>query len=262
MSDPDAPILEAELHAYVDGELPADRRAAVETWLAAHPQDAARVAAWQAQADLIKARYGGIAQEPVPPRLDVDRLARIDRRGPLLAIAAVLVAFVLGGLAGWFGRDTWAGGLGGMRVFTADAIDAHKLYVVEVRHPVEVAGSEQAHLVQWLSKRLGYDVRAPDLSAAGLKLIGGRLLPGASGAGAALLMYEGASGERFTIYCARAQSPESALRYQVAGSVAAFYWVDDNKGFVVSGPADRDRLLRVAQSVYDQENTPGEKKGG
>ena len=129
-------------------------------------------------------------------------------------------------------------------------------------HPVEVAGSEQAHLVQWLSKRLGYDVRAPDLGPIGLKLVGGRLLPGASGAGAALLMYEGPSGERFTIYCARAQSPETALRYQAAGSVAAFYWVDDNRGFVVAGPADRDRLLKVAQSVYDQENAPSEKKPG
>ena len=116
--------------------------------------------------------------------------------------------------------------------------------------------------MQWLSKRLGYDVRAPDLGPIGLKLVGGRLLPGASGAGAALLMYEGPSGERFTIYCARTPSPETALRYQVAGSVAAFYWVDDNRGFVVAGPADRDRLLKVAQSVYDQENAPSQKKPG
>jgi anti-sigma factor RsiW len=262
MVDRDAPILEAELHAYVDGELPAERRGAVETWLAAHPQDAARVAAWRAQADLINARYAAVAQEPIPPRLALDRLGRIDRRRPLLAIAAVIAAFVLGGVVGWFGRDTWAGGVSGMRVFTADAIDAHKLYVVEVRHPVEVAGSEQAHLVQWLSKRLGYDLRAPDLSPMGLKLVGGRLLPGASGAGAALLMYEGPSGERFTIYCARSQSPETALRFQDAGAVAAFYWVDDNKGFVVSGPADRDRLLKVAQSVYDQEVAPADRKPG
>jgi anti-sigma factor RsiW len=261
MVDRDSPIVEAELHAYVDGELPADRRAAVEAWLAANPQDAALVAAWRAQADLINARYAGVAQEPIPPRLDVERLGRRERRWSLLA-AAVIVAFVLGGLAGWFGRETWAGGIGRTRVLTADAIDAHKLYVVEVRHPVEVAGNEQAHLVQWLSKRLGYDVRAPDLGPIGLKLVGGRLLPGASGAGAALLMYEGPSGERFTIYCSRSQAPGTALRYQVAGSVAAFYWVDDNKGFVVSGPADRDRLLKVAQSVYDQENAPSEKNPG
>jgi anti-sigma factor RsiW len=262
MADRDAPILEAELHAYVDGELLADRRAAVRAWLAEHPDDAARVAAWQAQADLINARYAGVAQEPVPSRLDVNRLSRIDRRWTRLAVAAVIAAFVLGGVAGWFGRDTWAGGMGGLRAFTTDAIDAHKLYVVEVRHPVEVAGSEQAHLVQWLSKRLGYDVRAPDLGAIGLKLIGGRLLPGASGAGAALLMYEGPSGERFTIYCARSGTPETALRYQEAGSVAAFYWVDDNKGYVVSGPADRERLLKVAQSVYDQESAPPAQKRG
>jgi anti-sigma factor RsiW len=262
MADRDAPILEAELHAYVDGELPADRRAAVRAWLAEHPDDAARVAAWQAQADLINARYAGVAQEPVPSRLDLNRLSRVDRRWTRLAVAAVIAAFVLGGVAGWFGRDTWAGGMGGLRAFTTDAIDAHKLYVVEVRHPVEVAGSEQAHLVQWLSKRLGYDVRAPDLGAIGLKLIGGRLLPGASGAGAALLMYEGPSGERFTIYCARSGTPETALRYQEAGSVAAFYWVDDNKGYVVSGPADRERLLKVAQSVYDQESVPPAQKRG
>src|SRR5262249_50957548 len=229
MVDRDAPILEAELHAYVDGELPADRRAAVEAWLSSNPQDAARVAAWRAQADLINARYAGVAQEPIPPRLDVERLGRRGRRWPLGA-AAVGAAFVLGGVAGWFGRETWAGGVGA-RVLTADAIDAHKLYVVEVRHPVEVAGSEQAHLVQWLSKRLGYELRAPDLSSIGLKLVGGRLLPGASGAGAALLMYEGPTGERFTIYCARSQAPETALRYPTAGSVAAFYWVDDNRGF-------------------------------
>jgi anti-sigma factor RsiW len=262
MVDRDAPILETELHAYVDGELPADRGAAVRAWLAAHPEDAARVAAWQAQAELINARYGAVAQEPVPPRLDVNRLGRRDRRWSMLAIAAVLAAFVIGGVAGWFGRETWAGAVAGVRVLTADAIDAHKLYVVEVRHPVEVAGSEQVHLVQWLSKRLGYEVHAPDLGQIGLKLVGGRLLPGARGAGAALLMYEAPSGERFTIYCARAQAPESALRYHAAGPVAAFSWVDDNKGFVVSGPADRDRLLKIAQSVYDQENAPADKKRG
>jgi anti-sigma factor RsiW len=262
MVDRDAPILEAELHAYVDGELPADRRAAVGAWLADHPEDAARVAAWQAHADLINARYAGVTQEPVPARLDLNRLSRIDRRWSRLAVAAVVAAFVLGGIAGWFGRESWSGGIDGMRVFTTDAIDAHKLYVVEVRHPVEVAGSEQAHLVQWLSKRLGYDVRAPDLGRIGLKLIGGRLLPGASGAGAALLMYEGPSGERFTIYCSRARTPETALRYHMAGSVAAFYWVDDNKGYVVAGPADRDRLLTVAQSVYDQETAPSDKNRG
>src|SRR6266511_3479107 len=46
----------------------------------------------------------------------------------------------------------------------------------------------------------GWVVRAPEL--AGLKLVGGRLLPGSAGP-ASFMMYESASGERFTIYTAK-----------------------------------------------------------
>jgi anti-sigma factor RsiW len=251
MIDRESPVTEDELHAYVDGELPADRQAAMEAWLAAHPEDASRVSAWRAQADAIKARYAGIGLEPVPARLRLARLRRLERRWTRSAAAAIIAAFLIGGLSGWFGREMVDGGSVLGKTLTTDAIDAHKLYVVEVRHPVEVPGAEAAHLVQWLSKRLGYDLRAPDLGAIGLKLVGGRLLPGPNGA-AAFLMYEGSSGERFTLYCARWDAPETALRYRDAGQVAAFYWVDDNKAYVMSGPADRDRLRKIAQSAYDQ----------
>ena len=47
MIDRDQIVGEDELNAYVDGELPADRRAVVEAWLATHPDDAAKVAAWR-----------------------------------------------------------------------------------------------------------------------------------------------------------------------------------------------------------------------
>ena len=73
----------------------------------------------------------------------------------------------------------------GFDVFASEALDAYKLYVVEVRHPVEVPGNERAHMTQWLSKRLGEDLRVPDLQSIGLKLVGGRLLPGPTGAAAA-----------------------------------------------------------------------------
>ena len=43
------------------------------------------------------------------------------------------------------------------------AANAHAVYVPEVRHPVEVGADQEAHLVQWLSKRLAVPVRAPAL---------------------------------------------------------------------------------------------------
>jgi anti-sigma factor RsiW len=251
MTDRDSPVTGDELHAYVDGEIAADRRRAVEAWLADHPEDAARVAQWQAQADAIRKRYGAVALEPVSKRFDLDALARSTRSWRAIAAAAVLAAFLVGGVVGWMAHGAAASAPSRFDVFTTQALDAHKVYVVEVRHPVEVTGAERPHLIQWLSKRLDYELRIPDLEPSGLKLVGGRLLPGPFGP-AAFIMYEGPSGERFTIYYARTDSPQTAMRYREAERFAALYWVERGLAYVVSGPSERERLLSVAQAAYDQ----------
>ena len=249
MTERPVPVAEDELHAFVDRELPDDRRHEVEAWVAAHPEDAARVAAWQAQADAIRARYAAVADEPIPERFDVDRLVRQARPWRRYAAAAAVVAFAAGAAAGWFGRGAWDGAPAA-KTMVAEALDAHRLYIAEVRHPIEVP-ADATHLMPWLSRRVGQPLRAPDLASFGLKLIGGRLLPGPNSP-AALFMYEGSSGERFTLYCARAKVPDSALRYRAAGPVAAFYWIETELMYVLSGPADRERLHKVAESAYEQ----------
>ena len=218
---------------------------------AAHPEDAARVAEWRSQAEAIHARYGAVASEPVPPRFDLEALTRSTRSWRAVAAAAVLLAFLAGGVVGWMAHGASAAAPSRFDVYTAQALDAHKVYVVEVRHPVEVAGAERPHLVQWLSKRLDHELQIPQLEPSGLKLVGGRLLPGPFGP-AAFCMYEGASGERFTIYYARTDSPQTAMRYQAGERFSALYWVERGLAYVVSGPNDRERLLSVAQAAYDQ----------
>ena len=263
MIDRDSPVTEEELHAFVDGELPDDRLEAVTDWLATHADAAALIGAWRAQADSIRARYGAVVNEPVPDRLKLDQVLRRERAGgrtyAAVAAAAAIVVFVFGGAVGWFAHGASAAAPSGFDKFTAEALDAYKLYVVEVRHPVEVPGSERPHLTQWLSKRLGSELRIPDLQSIGLKLVGGRLLPGPTGA-AAFYMYEGPSGERFTIYCANATTTQTALRYRSKDSAAAFYWVDDKVAYVVSGPADRERLETVTKTVYEQVDKSGARK--
>jgi anti-sigma factor RsiW len=247
MIDRDLPVTADELHAYVDGVLPSDRRLAVEAWLAAHPEDAAHVAAWRAQAEAIRARYGAVASEPVPPRFDLDQLA-LPRRNWRAMVAAALVAAVIGGAVGWMAHGASALPHTGLELFTADALTAHKLYVAEVRHPIEVRAGEE-HLLPWLSRRVGTTLRAPNLEAYSLKLLGGRLLPGPNGP-AALFMYETPTGERYTFYCSRSNTPRTALRYNAAGDAASVLWVESDIGYVVSGPAERDKLLKIAQSAY------------
>ena len=256
MNDPRIPVTEDELHAFVDNELPAERRGDVEAWLAGHPEDAERVRSWRAMAEALHARYDAVADEPVPKRLEIERLVRQPRKWIYGAIAATLVAFVAGGGVGWLARGA-AASPSMFQNFTVDALDAHRLYVVEVRHPVEVPGSEREHLQAWLTKRCGWDVMAPELGATGLKLVGGRLLPGPTGP-ASFLMYESASGERFTVYTARASTGTEQMRYATQDRDGALFWADRGVGYVVSGGSDRERLTQVARLVYDQT----EKNGG
>ena len=181
MTQPKIPVTEDELHAYVDNELPTERRSDVEAWLSLHPDDAARVQSWRAMADALHSRYdlGGRGGGAEAAR---DRAAgavghgagSTARRPPCLRPSSPAAAS-----AGW--RAGASAAPSPFQSFTVDAMDAHRLYVVEVRHPVEVPGSERAHLQTWLTKRCGWDVRAPELAAAGLKLVGGRLLPGSDG---------------------------------------------------------------------------------
>jgi anti-sigma factor RsiW len=252
MTDPRIPVTEDELHAFVDNELPAERRGDVEAWLAAHPDDAARVHSWRAMAERLHARYDSVADEAVPKRLEIERLVRRPRRWIYGAVAATLAAFIAGGGVGWVARGA-AASPSTFQNFTLDALDAHRLYVVEVRHPVEVAGSERAHLVAWLSKRCGYDVKAPELDGTGLKLVGGRLLPGPE-APAAFLMYESPTGERFTLYASRAGTggTSTQMRYAASEGDGALFWADRGVAYVLSGPTDKDRLNQVARLVYDQ----------
>lgn len=71
-------------------------------------------------------------------------------------------------------------------------------------------------------------------------------------------MYESASGERFTIYTARAATVTTQMRYATQDNDGALFWAERGVGYVVSGGSDRARLTQVARLVYDQT----EKNGG
>jgi anti-sigma factor RsiW len=254
MTGEDVPIGEDELQAFVDERLDGPRRDAVEAHLARHPELRERIAAERRQRASLRAQLQGKAAEPMPARLRIAtiqaaRRARLVRRASL--IAAAVAIFVVGGSAGWF-----ANGLRPALVAQAPttavaqgAAAAYRTFVVEVAHPVEVGVAQETHLLQWLSKRLGHKLEAPDLAPFGYRLMGGRLLPGGSGA-AAQLMYEDTAGKRLTLYVRAADGTETAFRFQQDGDAATFAWIDQGFGFAVTAMATRDELLPIAEAIY------------
>jgi len=239
-----------DLHAHVDGQLPADRAAAVERLIAADADAAARAEAWRRQNAAIRADFGTI-DPAVPSRLDPRAILR-SRRERLRATAAGVVLLLVGVTVGWFARDLVPASANAAAHFAEGAINAHRVFVVEVRHPVEVDASQEAHLVRWLSNRLGRPLRAPDLAPVGFRLMGGRLLSCDTGP-AAQFMYEDAGGRRMTLYVAHNPgNRETAFSHAASEGLAAFYWLDRELGYVLIGEADRPGLLQIAELVHRQ----------
>lgn len=253
MSREPGPIGEAELHAYVDGRLDAGQRAAVEDYLAAHPEDLQCLRDYQAINQGLHALFDGVLEEPVPTHLLVRRAER--RLHPLLRVAGVAGWLLLGGVLGWFGHDQ----LRQQRAFTTalvnQAVLAHAVYVPEVRHPVEVDATQEQHLIGWLSKRLGTTIRAPRLSALGYELLGGRLLPADQGP-AAQFMYQDANGRRLTLFVRKGvgANRDTAFQFAQQDRMGAFYWIDRDLGYALVGELDRASLANIAHTVYQELN--------
>lgn len=241
-----APVTETELHAYLDRRLDGARRAAVEAYLAANPDEAERVRAYARQNEHLHALYDATLDEPVPESLRFKPGRRVLQP---MRYAALLAAAVVGGVFGWALRGEEPATL--TASLPQQAALAHLVYAPEVRHPVEVGAQEEAHLVSWLSKRLGAPLHAPHLTEAGYELVGGRLLPGEAGP-AAQFMYQDARGNRLTLYVRTTTdgNRETAFRYAQESKVGVFYWVDGPFGYALSGELERPQLLRVAESVY------------
>ena len=249
-------ITEADLNAYVDGELTPERLLAVEAYLADHPGDRERVAAWQAQTATLRSLYGHVAEETPSARLSPWRLAA-ERRRKLnrvaMATAAALALVVLGAGGGWVGRGLLVPDATEMTL-VSEAEAAHTLYTPEVLHPVEVGGEEGAHLTKWLSKRLDRSLIIPDLAPEGFSLVGGRLLPAARGA-AALLMYENGEGARVTLYVVPQAGGETAMRFTTTGDLTAVSWQAETLGCVLVGNLPRDTLMKLAKASYGSLDT-------
>jgi anti-sigma factor RsiW len=259
-------INDADLHAYVDGQLTAAQSAEVAAYLLAHPQDAERVRVYQAQNQDLRELFNPVMNEAVPERLrewvSVPSSVESSRRASVYMsrwslgrIAAGIMIAVVSGVGGWaaHGKFQPVDQMAKMPSLPRQAAIAHVVYSPDVRRPVEVGADQEDQLVAWLSKRLGTPIHPPKLGALGYELIGGRLLPGNSGP-VAQFMYHDATGQRLTLYVSteNTSNHDTAFRFAQEGPVNVFYWIDGQFGYALSAGIPKAELARIANSVYEQ----------
>ncbi len=284
MTAPDPRPTDERLSAWLDGELAPAQAEEVQAWLAAHPEEAARVRLWAADRDALRARLAPMADEPVPESLA--RAVWQTPRGALGARAASwrwaagFLVFALGGALGSVATSHWqrtslagspasTGAMAAEPAWVQRAAVAHAVYTPEQRHPVDVAvkapsaeesRAQEEHLVRWLTRRLGFPVRLFDLRDQGFELVGGRLLPDAAGP-SAQLMYQamqapaaGGTPPRVTVYLRKPEDrTDFAFRYERQGDVGLFYSVEGGVGYALAGSLPRERLLALAEAIYRQQ---------
>ena len=101
---PPRPISEDDLHAFVDELWDGTRRNEVQAYLDMHPEGAAQIAAFSRQRDALRAAVAPIADEPIPPHLNLRHLMDARRRSrewsSWRSMAAAVLLLVAGGVAG------------------------------------------------------------------------------------------------------------------------------------------------------------------
>ena len=251
------PITEDDLHAYVDQLLEPERRAEVTAYLDAHPDVARRVSAFAGQRDLLRSALAPIADEPLPPGLNLSRIIENRRRRPSpiwWAVAAMLFLSV-GGLGGWVVRGSMQASPNGLAALAQEAADSFSVYAPDRVRPVEVRASDGAQLVQWLSNRLHQPIKVPDLTTAGYRLMGGRLIATSHGP-AAMFMYDDDRGERLVVLTQPMAADQNApMTPQSKGEVSGFAWADGGMGYSLVGQSAVESLRPIANEVRKQART-------
>jgi anti-sigma factor RsiW len=256
MNGPGRSIAEEDLHAYVDGLLEDERRAAVHWYLQMHPDGAERVAAYGAQRQELRRALSALVRDPLPPGLNLARLleARLRRRQPWRAAAAVLLVLGIGGAGGWL---LGSRPVTGIAALVQEAAASYAVYASDPPRPVELGAAQRDDLARWLTRRLNRTVSPPDLSNAGYQLLGGRLVASPYGA-AALFVYENGRGTRLTLYIrpmadGHTTLPEPADMQDMDGCV----WIDQGVGYAIVAAEPYDRILELARQVRQEARSSG-----
>lgn len=213
--------IRARLDPYVDGELTTSETVAVDAHCSACASCESLVRREREFRQLLRLQPRETAAPELRARIvgDIRRRSRMRAArlwAPALAVAAAIMVAVL---LPWSRQAP---------PLVADLVDKHIAYA-QVERPAELATSDRAEVATWFASRAGMRVTVPDYSAAGIRLVGGRLAD-AHERKAAYLLYE-KGRTLLSIFIV----PVSTADAEVSGRVVSYrghqYHAHEQKGF-------------------------------
>jgi anti-sigma factor RsiW len=269
MTDKTTGIDELDLLAYADGRLDAARAAEVESYLAERPELARQVEDFAQQDRELHAQFDRYLERPMP-----DRIARLfeeppprrqasGRRVVQHALAASLLMAMTGAGGWWLGHGMTSTSPETER-FVAQAmqrfVSADLAAQGEANGLQTVAGGD-ATLTRF-SDRISIELRAPDLSAHGYRLIGKERVA-FDGEQGVVLRYAGEREAEVHVFLkSRWQGDSPGFETVESDHVTLTYWNDGPLAVAVAASqSDSDSVGTLAREVHDALGRGGEEPG-
>lgn len=232
------PPSELDLHAYVDHQLSDADRVRLETWLAAHPEVAFQVKAWQQDAHLLRAAMSGELQRERNPALDpvfIRQRLRHSRYRHWATAAMLVVAVGVGGLGGWQARERT---LVDPMLPMADALQAYRMFAVNDNMASDWRPDKVNDAQGWLDRHFARANRLPDLESTGFKPVSARMTTTEQGA-AALVVYKDPEGRTLSFYIRPPGAKNHLLPRgsRLDGDLQADYWSGSGYNYAMVSPA-------------------------
>ncbi len=270
------------LIAYLDGELDADTRSAVESWLEADSELGERAAMLAASAEALRAAFEPVLHEPVPERLlaaarglpapsaeVVDFKAAqktrapkplMQRRWARFAAAAGVAGLLIGGGVGYFA----GGGYENTTQTASNTAAANWLDNIAGYHKLLInAGADDQALVDVPSdpnngarkvvQKLPSDFKLPNLTPWGLSFQGARYLV-ISGQPATQLFYTTDNKKLgpLTVVIGVTNQPDLAPTFDRRGDLNMLYWRHHGHAYALVGTADIGYLWNISNDIEYQ----------
>jgi anti-sigma factor RsiW len=183
-----------------------------------------------------------------PARLAPARQVR-PRRNALFVVRRML-SVLAGALAFWvagvfFGNPSVE--------FARAATAAYRTFADSGTRPVEIATNDRDALNKWFAPQILRAQKVPDLAAAGLILLGGRIVPGAFSP-AQYVLYENQQHQRFALEIEAIDAPpETKVEISQIGAVLCASWTGTGHSFELIGHVSRARLAELARLAREDE---------
>ena len=269
------------LIAYLDGELDADARSEVESWLEADAELRDRVAALAASAEALRAAFEPVLHEPVPERLlaaargtpvasaEIVAFKKAPTPRPLMqrpwarfAMAAGVAGLLIGGGLGYYATSGYDESTKTAAVASAAA--ANWLDNIAGYHKmlISAGGNDQALVDvppdpndpnRKVVQKLPSDFKLPNLKPWGLDFQGARYLV-VGGQPATQLFYTTDNKKLgpLTVVIGATSQPDIAPTFDRRGDLNMLYWRHHGHAYALVGTADIGYLWNISNDIEYQ----------